>query len=118
MKKILVFLLFAIAMGSCTEDPDVPAAPEMILKRDLFVQVFTQTQLLETARKQKMIKGDDIDQAITDQYAIIFNQFEVSQEAFETTYKWYYEQPEEMDKIYDEVKVEISKLQDALPKDQ
>ena len=105
-------------MGSCSNDNSEIQAPTNLIERQLFIEVFTQTQLLETARKQKMIKGDDIDQAITDQYAIIFNNFGVSQEAFEATYMYYYEEPEEMNLIYEAVKVEIAKMESSLPKDQ
>lgn len=114
----LLFVLFAFAMASCEEPVVVDQIdPNLLIPREKFVLVLTETQLLETARKQKMIKGEDPKAAVTEQYRIIFEEQGVSQEAFEATYKHYYALPKEMVVLYEEVIAEISKRESKLSPD-
>ena len=102
-------------MASCQEPVEENSVDlSLLIPREKFVQVLTETQLLETARKQKMIKGDDPIAAVTEQYRLIFEEHGVTQEEFETTYKHYYAQPKEMVILYDEVIAEISKRESQL----
>ncbi|MGB0423681.1 MAG: DUF4296 domain-containing protein [Flavobacteriales bacterium] len=118
MKNFVSFILlcfFAFAMASCQEPvEEVSTDLGLLIPRDQFVQVLTETQLLETARKQKMIKGDDPIAAVTEQYRLIFEEHGVSQEEFEATYKYYYSKPDEMVVLYDEVIAEIAKRESEL----
>jgi len=110
-----LFVFFAFAMASCQEPVEENSVDlSLLIPREKFVQVLTETQLLETARKQKMIKGDDPIAAVTEQYRLIFEEHGVTQEEFETTYKHYYAQPKEMVILYDEVIAEISKRESQL----
>lgn len=114
MKK-LIFFFFAFAMLACQEtSPVADVDPNSLIERESFVQVLTEIQLLETARKQKMVKGKDPIKAVTQQYKLIFDKFQVTQEQFETTHAYYYKQPDEMVKLYDEVIAEITKREAAL----
>ena len=114
MKK-LAFFFFAFVILGCQEASNESVVnPSLIIQRDSFVQVLTEIQLLETARKQKMVKGKDPLKALTQQYKLIYDKFDVTQEQFEITHSYYYKQPEEMVKLYDDVIAEITRREAAL----
>lgn len=114
MKKLL-FFFFAFAMLACQETNTTPEVdPILLIERATFVQVLTEVQLLETARKQKMVRGKDPIEALKQQYKLIFDKFNITQEQFETTHEYYYKQPDEMVKLYDDVIAEITKREASL----
>jgi hypothetical protein len=107
MKKhvfILAFLVSSTLFLSCVETRDhrTPPPEGLISKAD-FVPLFADVQLLEAARKQKMIKGDSIDLEVANAYRQIFEKHETSDSLFRMSYLHYFSKPEEMSVIYEEV---------------
>lgn len=98
MKYAVIILIF---LASCSKSERIP--PADIIPRDTFVALLTDVQLLEAVSKQKMIRTDDPGPRIARYYKKTFEKFEVTEEQFLTSFKWYYEDPEDMIAIYEEV---------------
>jgi hypothetical protein len=101
--KYTVFLL--VFLMACADSERIP--PADIIPRDSFVALLTDVQLLEAVSKQKMIRTDNPGPRIARYYKKTFEKFEVSEELFLASFKWYYEDPEDMISIYEEVLNEL-----------
>jgi hypothetical protein len=97
--------ILLIVLASCSSSERIP--PADIIPRDSFVALLTDVQLLEAVSKQKMIRTDNPGPRIARFYKKTFEKFEVSEEQFLASFKWYYEDPEDMISIYEEVLNEL-----------
>lgn len=107
MKKyrfIFALLLTSTVLFSCIETREhrTPPPEGLIPKAD-FVPLFADVQLLEAARKQKMIKGDSVDLEVANAYRQIFDKHQTSDSLFRISYLHYFSKPEEMSAIYEDV---------------
>lgn len=107
MKKyrfIFVLLFTSTVLFGCVETREhrTPAPEGLIPKAD-FVALFADVQLLEAARKQKMIKGDSLDLEVANAYRQIFDKHQTFDSLFRISYLHYFSKPEEMSAIYEEV---------------
>ncbi len=105
-KHAVIFALFftTAVITSCVETRDHrTAVPEGLIPQSEFVPLFADIQLLEAARKQKMIKGDSIDLEVANAYRQIFEKHQTTDSLFRISYLHYFSKPEEMSAIYEEV---------------
>lgn len=96
-------LFFIFGCGTETTQP-----PDDLIPRDTFVELLAEVQLIEAVFNQNMIRNDDPRARIARYYKTTFEKFDVTPEQFQTTYTWYYSQPELLLEIYDEVITVIS----------
>lgn len=121
MKKhrfIFTLLFTSTVLFGCVETREhrTPAPEGLIPKAD-FVPLFADVQLLEAARKQKMIKGDSVDLEVANAYRQIFDKHQTSDSLFRISYLHYFSKPEEMSAIYEEV-IDLLSQQESKSREQ
>lgn len=107
MKSIFAILL-VVLLSSCRSDKkqEIPAD---VLSSEKFTSVMIDVQLLEAMRAQgvEMISPED---GIDGEYGQIFSKHHISESEFRTSYKFYRENPEKMEKVFEQVLDSLSKL--------
>ncbi|NNE54879.1 MAG: DUF4296 domain-containing protein [Flavobacteriales bacterium] len=97
-------------MVSCEEE----GIPENVLKKEAFVPVFTDVQILEATYKQRIVQTTNKDSLMSLGYAHIFQKHNIDKETFERSFTWWTEQPEAMAEVYDEVEARILEMESDL----
>lgn len=109
MNKLLlkisgVLVVLVLCLTACVSNREERnPAPQGLIVREDFVPLFAEVQLLEAARKQKMLRGDSVDLQIANAYRQIFEKHHTTDSLFQLSYLHYFSKPEEMSVIYEEV---------------
>lgn len=115
VRGMAVALLFSSAIG-CANGPTFPEpeAPNGVIPRDTFVHVLTEVQLIEGALKQRLFRNDNETERVESQYAELFDRWNVSEERFKSTYTWWYQRPEALDGLMEDVIENLTVLERRL----
>jgi hypothetical protein len=109
MQKKLLFLLSCFLTFSCT-DPEEVVVPEDILKEEKMAQIFTDLSILE-ASMNVHVESIDPKTDKSAQQINIYAKHGITKEQFEESYRFYTENPEKMNEVYQLVLNDLSKLQ-------
>lgn len=105
----LIFFLLLVA--SCSRPPSPSDVPENLIQRDTFLLVLSEVHLIEGVMKQNILRNDDPALLIEEHYNELFDRYHINQERFTETYRWWYEHPEELDGLLEEVVENLSELE-------
>jgi hypothetical protein len=83
-----------------------------VLPRDSFVVVLAEIQLVEAAGHQRVFRNDDESIKLSEAYNDVWYRTGVSADRFESSYQWWWGQPEVMEGVLTEV-VEHLKVLEA-----
>ena len=98
-----ILLILAATFGACSSPKNSEIeAPAEIVSRDTFLLMLTEVQLIEGVYKQRLLRNDDEDMLLESHYAELFQRFEISEDQFLTSYRWWYEHPSAMDELLQE----------------
>lgn len=99
----LCLLFIGAALGCQSGAKPVPVIPEGMLPRDTFVMMLTDVHIIEGVVKQGLLRNDDAEALMKGYYAELFARFDVSEARFIASYTWWYQQPEALDALLQEV---------------
>lgn len=110
----MIVPLFLIS--GCAGGPEFaePEAPANVIPRDTFMQVLTEVHLIEGVLKQRLFRNDDEDLRIQSHYAEMFERWGVTEERYTATYTWWYQRPEALDGLLEEVAENLTLLERKL----
>lgn len=106
-------LLFVTGCGTGANF-DGPPPPEGVIGQDTFVQVLTEVHLIEGALKQRLFRNDDATERALSHYAELYERWGIDEERFKATYTWWYQRPEAMDALLEEVAERLTELEREL----
>jgi hypothetical protein len=101
---------FAVGLNGCVQS-DEPLPPGY-LSHDKMVGILLDIHLVEGARSGTLMLGDT--NRLADYYAKIYEKHNVTDSAFKTSFDWYTKHPEKLKVVYEEVLVNLSKLEEEL----
>jgi len=113
MKYFSVCILISFCMFSCASDK--VEIPDGVLPVEKMVLVMADVQITEAAMMYRNSNGDFTDNKAPAYYQFIFSKHKISEKVFRDSFKFYSDKPELMDKIYEEVIIEITKRQAVMP---
>lgn len=111
VKSTFTALLMVCAVMSFGCDPGLKV-DEGIMKREAFVEIMVDVQLLESAYKNKVFISDNEDEVLEKAYIAIFEKHEVSPEEFKASHTWWWSRPEEVKSILIQVTERLNILED------
>ena len=113
MKNFVTAIIGLLLLASCGSGVsfDGPAPPEDVIARDTFIQILTEVHLIEGALKQRLFRNDNGQERALAHYAELFDRWGVDEERFKVTYKWWYQQPVELDFLLEEVASNLTELE-------
>src|SRR5210317_343494 len=94
-----IFSLLLLLSCSPTEEEIVP---EGLIDEETMTAILTDVHLIEGARTGLTILGDTASN-ITDYYDAMYEKFEITEEQFDMSFKYYTQHPKVMDKMYEQV---------------
>ena len=111
-----IAVLLITSLAGCSSGPTFPEPepPVDVIPRDTFLHVLTEVHLIEGALKQRLFRNDDENDRIENQYAELFDRWNIDVERFKTTYSWWYQCPEALDGLLEEVIENLSVLERQL----
>ncbi len=101
--SMLIVVLALWGLNGCSNPSPEDSKTVGLVPRDTFVQVLTEVHLIEGVKKQRLMRNDDEGAIVLQHYAELFDRFDIDEERFKTTYQWWYQHPEEMDGLLEEV---------------
>jgi hypothetical protein len=113
MMRLSCIGILALLLGSCGTGAnfDGPPPPEGVIAQDTFVQVLTEVHLIEGALKQRLFRNDDSGERALSHYAELYERWGINEGRFKATYTWWYQRPEAMDALLEEVAERLTELE-------
>ena len=93
--------------------PAVSQRPDNVLPRDSFVVVLAEIQLVEAAGHQRVFRNDNESIKLSEAYNDVWHRTGISADRFESSYHWWWGQPEVMEGVLTEVVERLKVLEAA-----
>ena len=106
-----LLLIAYFCFTACSSPPYQKSEVQGLIARDTFVQVLTEVHLIEGVKKQRLMRNDEQGLIVLQHYVELFERFDISEDRFKTTYRWWYQHPEEMDGLLEEVGERLADLE-------
>lgn len=117
MKRNILYLFTAfLLLTACYTAPEneTAPAPENLIDRDKLVLIIADVEITESALRQKQNVGHEIKNIKETYYHSIFSKYNISREQFDSSMTYYKQDPEVMDKIYEDVITRLSMMESEI----
>lgn len=95
-----LFLTVLVIVCSCTSKE----VPEDLIRREKMTKILMEVHLLESKINQLTITPSDSIQSVYDHYEkLLFDDLEITQEQYERSFRYYVDNPAELEKVYNAV---------------
>lgn len=109
-RRLFVIALVLLSFTACVDKSvDVP---EGYISKEKMVDIMVDIHLVEGARSGNLLLGDT--NKLPDYYARIYEKYDLTEAEFKTNFNWYTQHPKELKAVYEEVIVELSKLEEEI----
>lgn len=111
--RILCISLGVIFLFSCQGNQGVSnlVAPANLIPKDKMQKILVDIHLAESLLKENTNKVDSLKFQQKVLYKMIYQEFDVLEKQFESSFDYYKKQPEVLEEIYDGVKADITEFQ-------
>ena len=113
--RLVLSLFIALLIVSCSEKPD-RTKHEGLLSEEKMVELLTEIQLIEGAVSKKLLDRIDAKKESPLYYQKAFEKHNVTENQFELSVRYYTDNPEDLQGIYEDVLIELSKIKAELQK--
>ncbi len=113
MKRHIIYIVISlIVISGCTTDisEKKEKPPANLIPRDEIVNVIVDMHLYDAAIKEKQKKHRDILKSKYYLYQTVMEKYNITREQFESSLKYYQQDLDDYDKIYDDVIEKLSKM--------
>ena len=116
--RYILFILFSVALISCTQelptDKTVEQVPEHLLSEQVFTNMYYDAQLTESAVRLEIGKGSNSKEISRYLYDQLFEKYEITEADFKENIKYYASHPKKMQEIQTEVVNRLTQKEAAL----
>ena len=110
MLKNFILVSCCVALLSGCAEKVAENQPSDLIPRDSIIEVMKEISLVEAVYQKRMINTlNQRDSAIT-LFAKIFAEYNISQDRFTRSFEWYKRDPNEAEKLFDDIISKLSKL--------
>jgi hypothetical protein len=116
MTRIITGLLLIFLLGSCyhtASDPDFNMA--MVIPADSMVALLTDIHLADGVINTIKVKDKSIPHLSNEYFEAVLDKHKIGRDTFEESLRYYAYHTEELDKIYEKVIVNLSKIESMVP---
>lgn len=105
----LIVMVFLLSLGSCSEkEIQIPAE---VISQDSMVMILVDIQLTESLLTHNYNHKDSLKKYKIVYFEALFSKYNVAESEFNKSYRFYQEHIELLEKIHDDIIVELSKRQ-------
>jgi hypothetical protein len=116
MTKILIGLFFIILLGSCYHTtPDPSFNMTLVIPADSMVTLLTDLHLADGVINTVKVKEKSIEHFSSEYFTAVMDKHKIGMDTFEESLRYYAYHAEELDKIYEKVIVNLSKIESLVP---
>lgn len=105
--RLIILLFFSLVLSSCgssiENEDNVAAVPNNLLPKEQFVDMLTDSYMIEAAIRQGVGKGENAEELSSFFYPKLFKKYHISEQDFKENIRYYSSQPELMQEIQTEV---------------
>lgn len=105
--RTILSLILVLSLHSCAEEKI--SQDEKLIERDIFIDILVEAQLIEST--EQFVRDKNRNFSAEKSYIFIFNKYKVSEEEFEYSLEYYSRNPEDLERIYDEVIIKLTEKQ-------
>lgn len=122
MKDLLNKIPFILFIGilistSCELEQKEIIIPNYVISQDSMVQILADVHIQESMINRYNQEGRYMKMNPVKQYQLIFDKYNISKERYDTSYHFYLDNPSLMNKIYENVVIELTKKQAEIEQD-
>ncbi len=119
LSLIVKTVLISAVLFSCNSDPrdwsrSVPPEDSGVLSKPEFVDVMTDVYLVEASYKSNVYINKNEKLELEGNYAYVFEKHGITQEQFEASHTWWWEQPAAMKGVLQEVTEKIISMEKSV----
>ncbi|NOX85115.1 MAG: DUF4296 domain-containing protein [Chlorobi bacterium] len=116
MKKILFLLSALLLLGSCYhENTEKVKEPDPLFSPTEMAEILTDLQLAEAVVARNRIERKHLEKAYKDSvYRMVFEHYDITKEQLLENINYYNSKPKRMEKIYNKVLSNLSRIQTEL----
>lgn len=114
MKKILFYSLFAFFLSCKDQEEKSISIPDHVLPKEKMVQVITDIHIAEAEINLNAIPDSAFKKSIY--FEEIFKEHQITKRQYEESLAFYIDHPEILNKIYEQVLNDLSKIQAEMSK--
>ncbi len=111
IKSKNIFILFIFLILSCSLEQKKISIPDSIISQDSMVHILTDVHIQEAIMNQYSMEGRHMKINPLKQYQLIFDKYNISKERYDSSYQFYLDNPTLLNKIYENVVIELTKKQ-------
>jgi hypothetical protein len=93
------------------------SVPNYVISKDSMVLILTDVHIQEAMMNQYSQEGRHMKMNPVKQYQLIFDKYHISKERYDTSYQFYLDNPALLNKIYENVVIELTKKQAEIEQD-
>lgn len=106
-----IFLAFMLMLSAACRDTERPEPPDDLIPRDSLVLILAEIHMMDAALIAKNVHNPEMREQANQIYYSIHASHGYSRTQFEETIAFYAEWTEEFIKVYDDVQLELKKLE-------
>lgn len=118
MNKLPSILFIGVLFfSSCSLEQKEISIPDYVITQDSMVQILTDVYIQETMINLYNQQGQHMKMNPEKQYQLLFNKYNISKERYDSSYQFYLDNPALLNKIYENVIIELTKKQAEIEQD-
>ncbi|MFN4233689.1 MAG: DUF4296 domain-containing protein [Bacteroidia bacterium] len=112
-----IYFIFILLTTSCSLEQKEISVPDYVISKDSMVLILTDVHIQESMINQYSQEGRHMKMNPVKQYQLIFDKFNITKERYDTSYQFYLDNPALLNKIYENVVIELTKKQAEIEQD-
>lgn len=117
IKTLNIFLIFILLSSSCSLEQKEISIPDNVISKDSMVLILADVHIQEAMINQYSQEGRLMKMNPAKQYQLIFDKYHISKERYDSSYQFYLDNPSLLNKIYENVVIELTKKQTEIEQD-
>jgi len=116
MSRIITGLLLTLFLGSCYHTiPDPSFNMSLVIPADSMVSLLTDIHLADAVINNAKVKDKSFEHLSNEYFSVVMKKHKIGRDTFEESLRYYAYHVEELDKIYEKVIVNLSKIESMAP---
>jgi hypothetical protein len=111
------FIIFILLFSSCSLEQKEISIPDYVITQDSMAHILADVHIQEAMMNQYSQEGRHMKMNPVKQYQLIFDKYNISKERYDSSYQFYLDNPSLLNKIYENVVIELTKKQAEIEQD-
>lgn len=111
LKYLLIVGLFAFVASCGSSEEEKPKRPDHIIPEEMMVDIMVDLYIVESANNMRILDRDTNNPSYGDFVVAVMEKYNFTKDDYERSLKYYAQDPEDINAIYDETLERLSKME-------